>query len=395
MIRTIRNGLKGDEKPVTSRGGKALKAYDMQNVQPALQDNVPQVQTKARRFVALDAYRGFIMLLLASEGFGFAFLKDDPTWGRVAGWFDHVPWEGAVFWDMIQPAFMFMVGVAMPFALARRTEAGATRADNFRHVLVRSFRLIIMSQILMWISAGKIKPQLINVLSQIAFTYLLSFLIMQWKLRWQFLAAAGLLAFWTALLFAFPGPDGPFSKMNSIGLVVDRAIFHYDYDPAYSTLNFIASTVWTLSGVWVGRLLMTSRSDREKLGVLAASMLVAFALGLLLRPWIPMIKQLVTPSFIFYSLGWVLFMLICFYWLVEVRGWRRAVFPLVVVGMNSIFIYAVGEILRNWLDRAVGVFTFHFRFIGAVAPVAQSCTVLLVMWYLCYWLYQRRIFFKL
>jgi heparan-alpha-glucosaminide N-acetyltransferase len=334
----------------------------MQTAQPALVSNEPQAPTKLKRYVALDAYRGFIMLLLASEGFGFAFLKHDPTWGRVAGWFDHVPWEGAVFWDMIQPAFMFMVGVAMPFALARRTEAGATWSDNFRHVLVRSFRLIIMSQILMWVSAGKIKPQLINVLSQIAFTYLLSFLIMQWKMRWQVLAAAGLLVFWTSLLFAFPGPDGPFSKMNSVGLVVDRAIFHYDYDPAYSTLNFIASTVWTLAGVWVGRFLMTHRSDRETLRVLAASMAGAFALGLQLRLWIPMIKQLVTPSFIFYSLGWVLFMLICFYWFVEVRGWRRAVFPLVVVGMNSIFIYSIAELLRRWLDSAIGVFTFHFRF---------------------------------
>src|SRR3954469_11441740 len=89
--------------------------------------------TAPRRYLALDAYRGFIMLLLASEGFGFSMLKGDPTWGRVAGWFDHVPWEGLVFWDLIQPAFMFMVGVAMPFALAARTARGATERDNFRH----------------------------------------------------------------------------------------------------------------------------------------------------------------------------------------------------------------------------------------------------------------------
>ena len=61
------------------------------------------------------------------KGFGFSMLKEDPTWGRVAGWFDHVPWEGLVFWDLIQPAFMFMVGVAMPFALAARKARGATR----------------------------------------------------------------------------------------------------------------------------------------------------------------------------------------------------------------------------------------------------------------------------
>ncbi len=191
----------------------------------------PESRSATRRYLALDAFRGFIMLTLAAEGFGFSALRGDPTWGRVALWFHHVPWEGGVFWDMIQPAFMFMVGVAMPFALAHRTELGATPGQNFRHVLARSLRLIILSQILIWVSAGQIKPQLINVLSQIAFTYFLTYLIMRWPWRYQTLAAFILLAGWTALLFAFPGTDGPFSHCNHIGLRVDRAIFHYDYDP--------------------------------------------------------------------------------------------------------------------------------------------------------------------
>ena len=184
-----------------------------------------------KRYLALDAYRGFIMLLLASEGFGFSELRNDPTWGRVAGWFNHVPWDGLVFWDLIQPAFMFMVGVAMPFALAARRAHGATEGDNFRHVVVRSIRLTILSQILICVGSGRIKLQMIIVLSQIAFTYFLSYLIMQWKWRWQVVTAVGLLAFWMALLFAFPGPDGPYSKTDHVGLVVDRWIFHYDYDP--------------------------------------------------------------------------------------------------------------------------------------------------------------------
>ena len=218
----------------------------MSTAQAVISNNVSQKAGGLRRYVALDAYRGFIMLLLASQGFGFAALNSDPAWGRVARWFEHVPWEGAVFWDMIQPAFMFMVGVAMPFAMARRIQNGATWGDNLRHVITRSALLIALSQVLMSVSRGHITLQLINVLSQIAFTYFLSFFIMRWKWRYQVLAALSLLAFWAALLFAFPGPDGPFSKTNSVGLVVDRAIFHYDYDPAYSTLNFIPSTVWTL-----------------------------------------------------------------------------------------------------------------------------------------------------
>jgi len=132
-------------------------------------------------------------------------LQGDPRWGGIARWFDHVPWEGGVFWDMIQPAFMFMVGLAMPFALARRKELGATERDNFRHVLTRSLRLIILSQIIIWVGAGTIKPQLINVLSQIAFTYPITYLLQKLSGKYQVVAGAVLLAGWTTLFFAFPG----------------------------------------------------------------------------------------------------------------------------------------------------------------------------------------------
>jgi len=352
-------------------------------------------RTEPKRYTSLDAYRGFIMVILASEGFGFSALRADSTWGSVARWFHHVPWEGGVFWDMIQPAFMFMVGLSMPFALARRKELGTTGRDNFRHVLMRSLNLIILSQIIIWVGAGRIKPQLINVLSQIAFTYIITYLLLKLPWRYQAVAAMVILAGWTALFFAFPGPDGPLSHRNHIGLVVDRAIFHYDYDPAYSTLNFLPSTIWTLGGAWVGRLLMQSRAHAENLKKLAGGMVLSFVVAFALRPWIPFIKQLCTASFILYSLGWVLFMLIGFYVVIEVLGYRKWTFPLLVVGMNSIFIYFVSEVLHGWLDHAVGVFTFHYSFIGKLAPVVQATTVLLVMWYLCYWLYRRRIFLKL
>src|SRR5207248_3023438 len=112
------------------------------------------------RYLALDAYRGFIMFVLVSGGFGLAALaKNRPafsffTW--IASQFDHKPWEWIAFWDLIQPAFMFMVGVAMPFALVMRRARGATNSELFRHVLWRSVRLILMSQILSSISRGSL-----------------------------------------------------------------------------------------------------------------------------------------------------------------------------------------------------------------------------------------------
>jgi len=130
------------------------------------------------RYIALDAFRGFIMFTLASEGFGFGALQNHPTYGPIASWFEHVPWTGGVFWDMIQPAFMFMVGVAMPFALAIRTSRGATPRDNLKHVASRAVKLILLSQFLIIDADGHPRFQLINVLAQIAFTYFFTYLIL-------------------------------------------------------------------------------------------------------------------------------------------------------------------------------------------------------------------------
>ena len=80
-------------------------------------------------------------------------------------------------------------------------------------------------------------------------------------------------------------------------------------------------------------------------------------------------------------------MLIAFYLVMKVLGYRWWTFPLVVFGANSIFIYSFNMVLREWLDNAVGVFTFHYKGIGTLAPVAQSVTVLAVLWSLCYWMY--------
>ncbi|MBK9169650.1 MAG: hypothetical protein IPM24_19615 [Bryobacterales bacterium] len=354
-----------------------------------------QTQAPPARYLALDAYRGFIMITLCASGFGFPKLKDHPSFAWIVAQFEHVPWEGAVFWDLIQPAFMFMVGVAMPFALARRMSEGAAFSELFRHVGIRAVKLIVLSQILISISGNALQFQLINVLSQIAFTYFFAFLIMQLPFQRQAIAAGAILAGYWALFALFPGSEGAFSRTDNIGAVIDRWWLGRNYSGHYVTINFVTSTVTTLFGVWTGMLLRTDRTLEAKIRILAIAMAAAFASGLLLSLWNPLVKRLWTPSFTLYSTGWVLLMLLVFVWMAEVRGWRRPMFPLVVVGMNSIFIYSLSMLLKGWIDRSLAVFTFRFEFLGTIAPVAQACAVLAVMWWACYWLYQRKIFFKL
>lgn len=349
------------------------------------------------RLVSLDAYRGFIMLLLVSNGFGFGALESVPGWEWLARQVEHVPWEGCTFWDLIQPAFTFMVGMAMPFSVGRRIEAGASQREVFRHVAWRALVLIVLSNIYSnWgAKPGTLKLQFINVLCQIAFGYVLCSFIMRLRFLHQVGVAIAMLAGYWALFAAFPGPEGPWSQTGNIGAVIDLKVLGYNYSGYYTTINFIGNAVTILFGVWAG-MLVRSRRHGEVMNILAACASAGTLAGLGLRPFIPMVKRLWTPSFTFFSTGLVIAMLIVFYYLVEVRQWKRWTFPFLVLGMNSIFVYSLSQIgISGWLNRGLAGFTQNFSFLGAPGAIPQRLLVLAGLWYICYWLYQRRIFFKI
>jgi predicted acyltransferase len=153
--------------------------------------------------------------------------------------------------------------------------------------------------------------------------------------------------------------------------------------------------VTVLFGVWTGMFLQQKRSHAERLKVLGLCAAGCFALGLALAPVIPMVKRLWLGSFTFYSAGWVLLALMACYWIVEMRGWKSWAFPAVVVGTNCIFVYSFSQVLRGWLARGVGNFTGNFSFLGQWGAIPQNLVVLGIMMYLCYFLYQRKIFFKI
>src|SRR5262245_50323325 len=105
-----------------------------------------------QRLHSLDAYRGLIMVTLAFVGFGLAataknHLKaEGPSeiWEEVLYQFDHVQWTGCAYWDLIQPSFMFMVGVAAAFSYRKRLEGGQSDLRVFLHVLWRSLILVFL-----------------------------------------------------------------------------------------------------------------------------------------------------------------------------------------------------------------------------------------------------------
>ncbi|MDO8942252.1 MAG: DUF5009 domain-containing protein, partial [Desulfobacterales bacterium] len=133
----------------------------MNHTTPSSAETTPVPALATQRLQSLDAYRGLIMFTLLC-GALFHSLKGHPLWNWLYLQNEHVAWAGCVYWDLIQPSFMFMVGVAMPFAFARRAALGDSRGKQFRHMLMRAFNLILIGILLDHFGRDKVQISFIR-----------------------------------------------------------------------------------------------------------------------------------------------------------------------------------------------------------------------------------------
>lgn len=350
------------------------------------------------RSVALDAYRGFVMLAMVSGGLGTAKLLGDPNWGWFAHQMRHLDWEGCTFWDLIQPSFMFIVGAAMPYAFAKRQDRGESWSSQFHHALRRACLLAAIGIFLDCYAEGKIQIQFIRVLQQIAIGYVLAFFVLHLAPAWQALTAALILVGHTLLfvLYGGSGAGGPWEPSHNVGTWLDTFLHLPLSKGHYVTLNALSSTATILFGVLAGRLLRANVSSGLKLGVLVFVGIGGLLLGLGLSEWVPLVKRIWTASFAVYAAGWTCLMLAAFYAVCDLLKWRAWAFPLVVVGMNSIAIYVSAGIFNGNIQRALKPFLDPALVYvpEAWGPVVIAVGVVAGQWLFCYWLYRHRIFFK-
>ena len=323
------------------------------------------------RLVSLDAFRGFIMLAMASAGFRLVEIarhehfSDCPVMQALAYQTEHVSWRGCAFWDLIQPAFMFMVGAAMAYSYAGRQARGQSYGRMFAHSLYRAVVLVLLGVFLTSNWSSQTEWVFTNVLCQIGLGYPLLFLVWNRPLRWQLVAAALILAGDWALFYAWPVPSPGFDnatyklpdnwmhltgmaahwdKNTNVAAAVDRVFLNWFprkepftfSEGGYTTLNFVPSLATMIFGLIAGGLMRNAWPPAKKLAVLFAWGAMSLAAGYLLdRTGIcPSVKRIWTPSWALFSTGWVLWMLAGFYALIDIAGFRRLAWPLVVVGMN-------------------------------------------------------------
>lgn len=358
------------------------------------------------RVNSVDFFRGLTMFLLAGESTELYehFLNADSSVLQFFGTqLSHHEWHGLHFWDLIQPFFMFIVGVSIPFAVANRQKKGDSNRSITLHALKRSGLLLFFGWALYCMGPGHIVWRFQNVLAQLSVTYLVAFLIRNRSYLFQIVFTLAILLLIDLAYRYFPveGFNHPWVNFENLGAWFNNRIEGVDKASEWATLNFVSTTAHTVWGVLCGKLLMSDKTAAKKIRTLffagVAALIVGYSLDLLNIT--PIIKKIATSSFVFVSGGYAILALCLCYWLIDSRklfatGWNM----FKVVGMNSIFIYLFfsvggsGILHRFFLPLSKAFFSWGGELTVAIVT---SLVVWAALWYLCYWLSKNKIFIKI
>lgn len=102
---------------------------------------------KPARLASIDILRAVTMLLMV-------FVNDLWSLTNIPGWLEHTQAaeDGMGLADTVFPAFLFVVGMSIPLAVANRHSKGDSNAQVLTHILLRSIALLVMG---VWLVNGE------------------------------------------------------------------------------------------------------------------------------------------------------------------------------------------------------------------------------------------------
>lgn len=358
-----------------------------------------------QRVCSLDALRGFDMFWIAGGASLFRTLADVTDW-RWADWWSaqmhHVKWQGFQAYDMVFPLFMFISGVAIPFALIGKLEQGVTKAKLLYKVAKRALILLVLGMVYNGaLSFGAVRVA--SVLGQIGVAYMLAALIVLHcrSVKAQFGWLLGILFGYAVLQLWVPVPGhgaGVLTPEGCINGYIDRlllpgSLYGTVFDPE-GLLCMVSAAGITLMGALAGQVLRAQRlTGFPKTAILAGSGVICVLLGVFLSQWYPIIKSAWTTTFNLLAGGISLLLLALFYLVIDVWKFQRWTFILRVVGLNSITIYLTMRVV-NFAEISSFFFGGVSSLCGAYGPLVLSAGVLVLEWLLLWFLYRKRIFLR-
>jgi predicted acyltransferase len=363
-----------------------------------------------QRLLSLDALRGFDMLFIM--GFSILLMKLCVAmgWGNdcfLSQQMRHVKWHGLAFMDTVFPLFLFIAGASFPFSLAKQRDNGMGDGAIALRCVKRGLLLFALG--IMYGNFLKLDFahfRIWSVLGRIGLAWLAAALIFMKtgvKVR---VALTALILVGTALFSRFVlAPDAPvgcdpFSPVGNFGCWLDRTltsghIVRKTFDPE-GFAGLVPAVATALFGMFAGEVLASvNRSGNRKALTLLGLGAACALLTVLFARFCPINKALWSPSFVLACGAYSFSMLSVFYWIVDVRGFRRWAYPFQVIGMNSITIYLAQRIIgfKGATDFFFGGLASKFS--GAWGPVVWQAGYVLICWMFLWFLYRRRIFLKI
>lgn len=372
------------------------------------------------RLISLDALRGFVMFwIMSGEHIMHALAKAVPVpvfiW--MSSQLHHAEWNGITFYDMIFPVFLFVAGVSMPYSFEKKMILAGVKTPKdlpskdkqkiYRSMLKRTCILLFLGFVVNGLLRfdGFDQTRFASVLGRIGLAWFFAGLIyLNFDLKKQLFWFTGILiGYYLAMKFV-PVPDfgaGVLTKQGSLEGYIDRLFLPgrlhstvYDPEGLFSTIPAVATA---LLGVFLGTFLKTNHyfSSKNKLVVMIASAIILILIGIIWDYDFPINKHLWTSSFVCFVGGFSILFFTFFYLTIDLLGFHKWAFPLLLIGSNSILIYIASEGLVDFKYTANFVFGGVIKFFPLIwQPVFATLSVTVVQLLLLYFLYKRKLFLK-
>ena len=369
------------------------------------------------RLQSLDVFRGVTMAAMV-------IVNNPGDWGHVYPPLLHAEWHGCTPTDLVFPFFLFIVGFAT--TLSRKS-------GRWVSILRRALTIMALGWFLAgfpWFNLSTLRIP--GVLQRIGLCYLAAASLyhvcavrgaaLAQEARDRLTAKAAaivtavlLLGYWAVLMLVPGGAGAPgdLTIDGNLGAVIDRAlmtghIYRPNYDPEglLSTLPAIGTTlIGVMTGLWFRH---AGALTRKALGLAAGGAALAL-LGLAWSLVFPLNKALWTSSYAVFTAGLGALLLGACVWLVDVRGWRRAAYPFVVLGTNAIALYVLSGLIARSLGlikltaadgtvRSLKAVIYQGAFVPLASPVNASLLFavanLVVLYGVLWVMYKRGIFLK-
>ncbi|PCI54312.1 MAG: hypothetical protein COB45_08745 [Gammaproteobacteria bacterium] len=356
------------------------------------------------RYLALDAFRGAtiaLMILVNTPG----------SWSHVYAPLLHANWHGCTLTDLVFPFFLFSIGSAMFFSFTKNNFAATP--TQFTQIIKRGFILFVIGVMLSVIPFNTPIESLriMGVLQRIGIAYIVAAsLVLLLNRRGVFIISAIiLLAYWGLLLSM---GDNSLTLEGNIIRQFDLATLGANhmytmrgvsFDPE-GLLSTIPTVVNMLLGFELTRYLTSIKDKKSSVIQLILIGGVAIGFGVLWSLFFPINKALWTSSYVIYTTGFACLLLAVFVWLIDVKGQKKLMSPLLVYGTNPLFVFvlsfffvtaylniAVGKSsLYAWLYQQLLLFTDP-----TLASFLFAFSHVVLFWFISLILYQRKIFIKI